>query len=267
MPYIISIANNKGGCGKTTVTTSLADALGKRNLRVLVIDMDPQSNTTKRLCPRSTTLRRTLYDFFEIFEKNDTSQPVNIQDLIYPTELNNVDFVPNVGITAILEPAISDKREKSLYYLRERFRDYSLTNYDITLIDNPPNMGTFVLLSLYASDFVLVPVKAGSADSVEGLIKATDKIKEIRDGGKSPDLKFLRIIINSMDKRTNICNALVTQIKKHFADDQLIKTVIPVNTAFEQAESRGATIFQEDGASSGARAFRKIAQELIDILQ
>jgi len=144
-------------------------------------------------------------------------------------------------------------------------RDYAINNHDFTIIDCPPNMGSFVLYALYTSDFVIVPVKAGSAFSVEGLIRDTKLIEEVKTKGNS-DLNFLRLLINSVDNRTAISKAITSQLHNIFDENQVFETQIPVNTAFEKAESMGETIFQNDGTASGARAFRALAIELISIV-
>jgi len=257
MGFIISVINNKGGCGKTTTTVNIADALGKKGKKVLVVDMDSQCNTTSKL--NSKNISKSMYDVL-----NPDNNNVDLNSFFYPTNYKNVHLIPNLDITGSLEPALIESSPDSFFKLREILRNYATQNYDFTIIDNPPNMGTFVLCSLYASDFVIVPIKAGSTDSVEGLIKATNLIYEIQKKGNS-NLKFLRILINYVDKRTAISKAVVEQIKKTFDQDQIFKTLIPVNTSFERAEAKGESIFQNDATSTGARAFRNLASELISI--
>jgi ATPases involved in chromosome partitioning len=201
----------------------------------------------------------SLYDVL-----NPENKEVDLDRFFYPTNYKNVSLIPNLDITGSLEPALIESSPESFFRLKDILRNYASINYDFTIIDNPPNMGTFVLCSLYASDFVIVPVKAGSTDSVEGLIKATDLIYEIQRKG-NPDLRFLRILINHVDKRTAISKAVVEQIRKTFETDQIFKTEIPVNTSFERAEAQGESIFQNDATSTGARAFRHLATELISI--
>lgn len=260
MGVIISVANNKGGCGKTTTTCNLADALGKRGKRVLVVDMDSQCNTTSKLIPKSVSIRKSLYDLLDPSENK-----TNISDVFCPTEYRNVYLVPNIGITGNLEPELILNAPDSFFKLRNVLRNYASEKYDFTIIDNPPNMGTFVLCSLYASDFVIVPIKAGSTDSVEGLLRATQLINDVQEKGNN-DLRFLRILINNVDGRTAISKAVVDQVRNTFDKDQIFETTIPVNTTFEKAESAGKTVFQIDGTSAGARAFRNLAKELIAIL-
>jgi cellulose biosynthesis protein BcsQ len=261
MGFIINIVNNKGGCGKTTTACNLADALGKKGKHILVIDMDSQCNTTSLLLPKNVPLRNNLYDLLD-----PNKDRKDLKDFFYPTNCKNVILIPNISETANLEPQLILKAPESFFKLRNTLRQYAVENYDFTIIDNPPNMGTFVLCSLYASDFVIVPIKAGSAFSVEGLFKATQLINDVRGRGNN-DLRFLRLLINGKDKRTAISKALIDQVHSTFNNDQIFKTEIPVNTTFEKAESSGNTIFQYDAAASGAKAFRELAKELIDILK
>lgn len=260
MGVIISVVNNKGGVGKTAVTCSLADGLGKQNKKVLVCDLDPQANTTNKLLPKTLSIKNSVFDLLDPGQNN-----INLDNFFYPTECKNVYLIPNISKTGNLEPDLIENSPESFFKLRKELRDYASSNYDITIIDNPPNMGTFVLCSLYTSDFVLIPIKAGSTDSVEGLIQVTDLIRKIQNKGNR-DLRFFRILINCLDRRTAISKAIAGQIRKTFNKDEVFETEIPMNTAFERAESAGKTIFQTDGTSTGARAFRSLAKELIKIL-
>jgi len=258
MGAIISVVNNKGGVGKTTTTCNLADALGKKGEKVLILDMDPQCNTTSLLLPPSISVRRNLFDILE----ND--EAVEINTYIYPTTCKNVLIIPNITDTASLEPDLISAAPQSFFNLRNKLRQYSIENYDFTIIDCPPNMGTFVLCALYTSDFVIVPIRAGSAFSIEGLIRAVQLVKEVRNKG-NPDLRFLRLLINAVDKRTSISKAIASQLNEIFDEDQIFRTEIPINTAFEKAESSRKTIFQFDGSASGAKAYRQLVQELLSI--
>ena len=131
-------------------------------------------------------------------------------------------------------------------------------------MDTPPNLGTFVLCALIAADFALVPVKSGSAFSVAGLVKAVRLVKEVQEQNNQ-DLRFLRLLINQVDKRTLISRTLAAQIGAAFRSDQVFRTDIPVNTAFERAEAAGQTLLSYHPGAPGAAAFRELAQELLDI--
>jgi len=257
---IISIINHKGGVGKSTVAVNLADALGRMGKKVLVVDMDPQSNTSSILVPPAK-IRHCLYEFFD---KETYSIPVS--DLIYPTDYNNVYCLPNIDDTSAIESEIITQAPASLKLLKDRLRQYAINNFDYTILDNPPNMGSFVYCSLFASDFVIVPIKASSVFSLKGLAKAMQRIEEVKRHGNS-DLKFLRLLINMLDKRTLISRSVTTQINEAFGSEKIFSTTIPVNTAFDRAESNSETIFRLDTGCAGAKAFKDLARELNTIIE
>jgi chromosome partitioning protein len=259
MGRILAVMNIKGGVGKTTITGNLADALGQLGHRVLAVDMDSQCNTTSLLLPGEHPQQHTVRD---LLAKEETTLP--LRKCIAPTRLANVSLLPNIPETATLEPQLLLAAPASYARLRRHIRDFARRHYTFTLIDNPPNMGTFVLSSLYAADGVILPLKAGSAFSVDGLLKAVRLISRVR-AEANPDLRFLRLLINHMDRRTIISRNIAQEIAGAFKEDQLFRTTIPVNTAFERAESRGQTIFQFAPGASGAEAFRELARELLDI--
>jgi chromosome partitioning protein len=260
MGYITSVVNNKGGVGKTTTTCNLADGLGKQGKKVLVVDADPQANTTTMLLPRETQIQKSFYDVLE-----NGSTPNFTSGHIYGTTCKNVYILPNINETGSLEPTLIAQAPDSFMRLRNSLRGELSESFDFIIIDCPPNMGTFVLCALYASDFAIVPILARSTFSVQGLIKAVGLIKDIREAG-NPNLRFLRLLINSVDKRTSISKTITEQVHSVFDKDQIFKTQIPVNTAFEQAEANRCTIFQHDGTSTGARAYRELAKELSSVI-
>jgi chromosome partitioning protein len=256
---VIAIVNNKGGVGKTTAACNLAHALGLLSRRVLVVDLDPQGNATVLLLPHHLDQH---YSMYELLAKETKAPPIN--KFIYPSQYDGVFCLPNVPETASLEPRLILGAPASFLRLRRHLRDYALQEFDFVIIDTPPNLGTFVLCALNTADFALVPVKAGSAFSVAGLLKAVRLVNEVRTQSNN-DLRFLRLLINQVDKRTLISRSLTEQLFKTFRKDQIFKTIIPGNTAFEQAEAAGATIFRYNPNATGARAFRDLAQELLEI--
>ena len=256
---VIAIVNNKGGVGKTTAACSLAHALGLLGRRVLVADLDPQGNATALLVSHHLDRQHSLY---ELLAHERLESP--IARFIYPSQYERVFCLPNIPETASLEPELILSTPASFLRLRRHLRDYALRHFDFVIIDTPPNLGTFVICALHTADFALVPVKAGSAFSVAGLLKAVHLINEVRIQNNK-DLRFLRLLINHVDKRTLINRALTEQLFRTFREDQIFRTSIPGNTAFEQAEAAGVTIFRYDPRAPGARAFRELAQELLDI--
>jgi chromosome partitioning protein len=253
--------NNKGGVAKTQTTVNLADALARRGKKVLVVDMDSQCNSSSIMIPKGTNVRNSVYELLDPAQTN-----TNAANFVYITSLKNVVCIPNVPETAALEPTLILSAPNSFLTLRNRIRDYAVNNFDFTLIDNPPNMGTFVLCSLYTSDFVIVPIKAGSAFSVEGLLKASELINDVREKG-NPDLRFLRLLITSVDKRTLMSKTIVDQLHVSFSEDKIFETSIPTNAAIEHAEATSQTIIQFDPSSPAAKAYRQLANELIDIFE
>lgn len=258
---IISVANNKGGVGKTTVTCNLAHALAKEGLKVLVADIDSQCNATTLLMTRDFALRDSMYELLSLEED------IDIRNCVYPTPYPNLYCLANVVETSGLEPdMIEDKSGDYMMRLRHKMRDYALENYDVTIIDTPPNMGSFVLSALYASDFAIVPIAARSAFSLEGLVRAVNLIDRIHKN-RNPDLRFLRLLINEVDRRTISSKASVEHIRSSFPSDKIFETMIPVNATFHQAEAMNKTIIAHNFSSLGSKAFRSLAKEIITDLQ
>ncbi len=260
MGIIIAVINNKGGVGKTTVTCNLAHALGLEGCRVLVVDLDSQCNSTQMLLPAG---REPHPSFYELVAGDGPR--VEVEACAVPSRCPGVHLLPNVPETAALEPELILQAPASLLRLRAALRDQAREGFDVTLLDTPPNIGTFVLCALHAADFVLVPVKAGSAFSVEGLLKAVRLVNDIRSQGNQ-DLRFLRLLVNQVDRRTSISRMVSAQLTAAFRADQVFATTIPASTLFEQAEIARQTILAYAPQASGAQAYRDLARELLAIL-
>ncbi len=256
---IICIANNKGGIGKTSVTCSLGSALSLKGKKVLVVDNDPQANTTGILISRNTVVRKSLYELID-----PSSNDAPIENCIYPATHKNLYCLPNIEETAGLELDFAAQFPESNLYLRNKIRDYAKENFDFTLIDCPPTLGLFVSNALHASDCVIVPIDAASAYSLDGLRKVVELIETIKQTD-NPDLRFLRLLINRVDKRTVVTHVIIDDIKERFGESQTFKTHIPVNTPFQQAEYARETIFNFAATSRGAKSYRALATELIAI--
>lgn len=255
---IISVVNNKGGIGKSTVTCNLGHALARRDQRVLVVDNDPQGNATSLLLPKNSQLGDTLYEFL------DQQLTTPIEKCIHATEYDRLFCIPNVPETANLEPDLIIHQNFAAF--KNNLRPYAQKNFDFIIIDNPPNMGTFVITSLYGSDFVIIPNLANSTFSIDGLLQAIKLIDNIKEGGNT-NLRFLKLLINQVDKRKSISRYNIGQIKQHFPEEKIFQTMIPTNAPFETAESKGTTIFKEAPSSNGCKAYRQLAKELLDIFE
>ncbi len=259
MGVIIAIINNKGGVGKTTVACNLGHALGVAGRRVLVVDLDSQCNTSHLLFPQPAQPRLSLYELLA-----PGRESAAVADCIVATRYDNVYCLPNVPETAALAPNLTVAAPESLLRVRRLLRDYALAHFDFTLIDNPPDIGFFVLSALHTADFAVVPVKAGSAFSVAGLVQAVRQINDIRRQGNR-DLRLLRLLVNQVDRRTSISRAIAEQLAQTFRPDQIFKTSIPVNTLFEQAEAAGQTLVEFSPGAAGAQAYHSLAQEIMAI--
>ena len=253
---IIAVVNNKGGVGKTTVTVNLSHALTRQGQRVLVVDMDPQCNSTSILLQDNPDTN-TLYDVY-------TEEDLDLLQCIHPTEYELLHCLPNTQYTSALEPHLLRALPDSFGIIRHRLRGYVQDHYDFAILDCPPNMGFFVVSALQASDFVVVPIKSGSAFSVQGLTRAIELINETQTTG-NPDLKFLRLLINQVDRRTATSRVTIAQVKKIFPEDQVFETMVPTSAAFERAEGELKTIIRYASASGGAKAYRTLAKEVLDI--
>lgn len=203
---------------------------------------------------------KTLVDLLD-----PRGQDISLQRCIYRDNRSNVEFIPSTPTLAALEPTLIRTAPQSLNILRERLRDYAKANYDFIIINNPPNLGTFVLCSLAASDFVIVPNEAGSKYSLEGLIKAVEFIEDIRLNWNH-NLRFLRPLITKVDRRMSVCKSMIAYAKKLFPPDRVFETVIPVSTEFQKAELAGETIFAQRSAWNVARSYKDLAREIMAIL-
>lgn len=257
---IISVINHKGGCGKTTTACNLGHALAsKTKKKVLLVDNDPQANSTDMLLG-------PVEPDFSLYELLASDQDTSIGQCIMETPYKNFFCLPNVPVTATLEGKLIEHVPESFALLRQCIREYAIKNFDITLIDNPPNLGAFVILALYASDFVIIPHDTGSRYSGQGLVKAAEFIKDIKRKG-NPDLRFLRILLTQIHKKATSCKSIENQIRRDFTGDEIFDTTIPATTVFQQAENAGKTIIKYRPQAPGAEAYRQLAGEVVKILE
>lgn len=257
---VVALVNNKGGVGKTTLTVNLAHALANRKRHVLVTDTDSQCNATSLLTD-SKFLETSLY---EVLDGTVTGNS-DLERAIYPTAYERLYCLANVEETSALEFDLSKNLPDNYMILRNKLRNYAQQNYDYTLIDCPPNLGFFVINALFAADFVIVPVLCQSSFALEGLTRAINLITEIRDTG-NPDLRFLRLLINAVDKRTSMSRVIEDHLIKNFGEDEIFDTKIGTSTTFQQAEFMRKTILRYSPRSPGAKAYRGLAKEMTEIL-
>ena len=253
-----SVSNYKGGVGKTTTTINLGTALSIQKKKVLIIDGDPQSDCTRALLKPNTRFDQSLYQILD----PDTNNKPNLKDVILSTIHTNLYILPNIAETAGLEIPLSKAFPESNTFLREEVREYVKENFDYTLIDCPPTLSIFVNNALFASDFVMIPMDAGSGNSLEGIKGVLELMGAIQEEGY--DLKFLKILINRVDRRMAAHKANILDAEDRFGEHNIFKNTIPTCADFSNAETlRSSTIFSNKPKSKGASAFRAISKEFL----
>jgi len=252
---IIDIVGNKGGVGKTTISCNLGAALAKLGKKTLVIDNDSQCNSTSLLIPQGKSTENTMYELL------NPETEVAIEDCIYSTVETGLYCIPNAIESSRLEMLFAQNYPNSLYLLRNIIRNYTKSNYDYILIDNPPSIGLVVSQSLCASDYFLIPNKADSAFSIDGLINVIKIVESIKKE-LNPDLKMLNLLINQVHMRKLVCKVVVETLKQRFGEKKILKSSIPDATDLQKAELIKTTIFQQNPTSRPARAFRALAKEI-----
>ncbi len=256
---VISVINNKGGTAKTTTTLNLAHALANKGKKVLVIDQDPQCNSTSSLVPSNVASLggRSLYDLYN-------SSNVSAKECIYHTQYENLSVMPNLAITASLEHKLYQDIAGS-YMLGRKIIDQVGDDYDFIFFDNPPTLGVWVIMSLIASDCAIIPVEAGSKYSLDGLVAAIDAIEGVSKTA-NPSLRFLRLLINRVDLRTSVSRVTVDFIRSRFGENKVFATTIPENTQIKQAELAGKTVLRHAPQSVAAKRYRELADEFLQII-
>lgn len=249
MGKIISLFNQKGGVGKTTVNINLAAGLAKRKKKVLVIDLDPQSNTTSGLGITRNTETITMYDVMTGEKK--------IEEAILDAE-ERVFIVPSSPdlAAATFELNGDVKRDFILANALSTVKD----GYDYILIDCPPALGLLTINALTASDSVVIPIQC-EYYALEGLSQLMDTIAMIRKG-LNPNLKIEGVLLNMVDKRNNLTRDVMNEVKDYFKE-KVYETHIPRNVRLAEAPSYGMSIFEYDPLSTGAWSFNKWVKEFI----
>ena len=251
MAKIIAIANQKGGVGKTTTSINLAAGLAYCNKRVLLVDFDPQGNTTQGVGHRVGLKDLTVYDAL----LNETQVNECIKNLKKPP----LDILPaNINLAgADLELAkIEERREK---YLKEVLSPVE-ENYDYIIVDCPPSLGLLNTNALAAADSVLIPVQC-EYYALEGITQLLQTIRLVQKLF-NPGLKIEGVLLTMYDARTNLSAEVGKEIIKHFKE-KTYKTYIPRNVKLSEAPSVGKSIFDYDVNSEGAKAYVSLTREVI----
>jgi chromosome partitioning protein len=250
MGKVISIANQKGGVGKTTSSINLAASLAAIEHPTLIIDVDPQSNTTSGLGIEPKTVSNSIYEVM--------IGGVQAEDTIRETELPYLDLIPShinlVG--AEIEMVDRNQRERILANSISSLRD----KYDFIIIDCPPSLGLLTINALTASNSVLIPVQC-EYFALEGLGQLLNTIKIVRQH-LNRELEIEGVLLTMYDTRTRLSNQVADEVKRYF-EDKVFKSVISRNVRLAEAPSFGKPALLYDATSVGAKNYLSLAREII----
>jgi len=249
----IAVINQKGGCGKTTISINLAACLAAQGQRTILIDMDPQSHCAVGLAVPEDQIERNIYD---VLIARYAESPVTLKSIVWQIS-QNFDLAPSSIDLAALEPQLAGKedRENCLKFILE----HQAQHYDFVIIDCPPSVGLLTFNALRAADEVLIPVETGYF-ALHGLSRQLETLDVLRQQCDQ-QIQF-KVIPSMYDVRTKLGREILGEIKKNY-DARMCKTVINFNTKLKEAASYGQPITEYDPASKGMKDFIALAKEFI----
>jgi len=246
---VIAVANQKGGVGKTTTSVNLSASLSKLGKKVLLLDIDPQGNTTSGIGINKADVQFCIYDVL--------INEISIRDAILRTDAEGLDVVPATiqlaGAEIELVPTISRevRLKKALLQIRDK--------YDFIIIDCPPSLGILTINSLTAADSVLIPIQC-EYYALEGLSQLLNTVRLVQKH-LNTELKIEGVLLTMFDARTNLSIQVVDEVKKYF-QDKVYSTIVPRNIRLSEAPSYGKSIISYDLKSKGAEVYIDLAKEV-----
>lgn len=254
MGKIISIFNQKGGVGKTTTAINLSAGLGKLGKKVILIDIDPQGNSTSGLGVDKNDGNPIIYDV--LVNQRD------IEDAIRDTSAENVKLIPSNNQLAGLEIELAREGnwEKILRNKLEKIKN----QYDFIFIDCPPSLGILSVIGLVASDSVIIPIQC-EYYALEGVSQLFETVKLVKKG-LNPELEIEGVVLSMFDGRTNLSIQVVDEVKAFFKGKVYV-SLIPRNVRLAEAPSHGLSIMDYDDKSKGAEAYMELAEEFLELVE
>ncbi|HJG37382.1 ParA family protein [Enorma phocaeensis] len=249
-PRIISIINQKGGVGKSTTAVNLAAALGELGKKVLIVDFDPQGNSTSGLGIEKEELEQCVYDAL----LND----VPAENLLIQANCDNVTVIPaTIQLAgAEIELVSAMARETRLKELLEPVQE----NYDFVFIDCPPSLGLLTINALTAADSVLIPIQC-EYYALEGVTKLLESMRMVKSK-INKGLEVFGVLLTMYDSRTSLANQVVDEVKQYFGD-KVFNTLIPRTVKISEAPSFGMSVIQYAPQNKGAQSYMELAEEVI----
>ena len=248
MAYVLAITNQKGGVGKTTTAVNVAAQLAAPTRRVMLVDLDPQGNSTSSLGIDKHEVQASLYDVL--------TGAAKVADIVQETGTKNLFVLPATARLAEAEVDMVGLNNRE-YQLKNALQ---MVDAEVVIIDCPPALGLLTVNALTAADGVIIPVQA-EYFALEGLSQLMQTMQLVRNG-LNPALKIFGVVLTMFTKRTVLSEQVKQEVEGHFGDI-LFTTVIPRNIRLAEAPSFGKTIFEHDRWSKGARAYKALAGEIV----
>ena len=247
---VLAVINQKGGVGKSTTSIDLAAALGELGMKILLIDLDPQGNTTSGFGIEKRTCKQCIYDAL----LND----VPAKELILETCSDNVFLIPaTIQLTGAELELVSEMARESR--LKNAIADIE-NDFDYVLIDCPPSLGILTLNALTAANQLLIPIQC-EFYALEGVSKLLDSMKLVKNR-LNPDLEVFGVLMTMYNSRTLLSRQVVDEVRSYFGD-KVFKVMIPRTVKLSEAPSYGLPITKYDSSGKGAIAYRELAKEVV----